>query len=231
MYSSSASASTSFSINLYKRTIVAQRIQQILFEYAMVGYYIPIEFIINNITEKEINDIISDHKKNASGNLDLFRSDYNIEYTKNRIINLYGKQNIEKHPEFIYLINKKSIYELINIANDINTVIREQTQFFEQTRKLETQTSTIEEDLEDREDYLIEKHNLPLIEMRKRLTTPKIQCPICLEKTTDLNFITLRCGHKFCILCFDKLYNLNKKISCPLCRSSNTYFGRRSYKK
>jgi hypothetical protein len=43
-----------------------------------------------------------------------------------------------------------------------------------------------------------------------------INCPICLEVITDINYTTVKCNHTFHSLCINEWFNNNN--NCPLCR-------------
>jgi hypothetical protein len=47
------------------------------------------------------------------------------------------------------------------------------------------------------------------------------ECTICYNDLKDLNKVTTKCGHHFCIDCFVSHYNSNQAMStkCPMCRA------------
>lgn len=54
-------------------------------------------------------------------------------------------------------------------------------------------------------------------ENNKELTEP-YECPICFDEfNTIVELVILKCNHKFCKICVNKI-KINNNIKCPLCR-------------
>lgn len=64
-------------------------------------------------------------------------------------------------------------------------------------------------------NYLNEIYNNKLLDQN-------YECPICLEKISDITYLNLSCNHTFCLTCLQKcsinFINFNSKINCPICR-------------
>ena len=54
------------------------------------------------------------------------------------------------------------------------------------------------------------------------MTSPRIECSICLNTTDD--FVKIKCGHCFCVGCLEK-WTAAQRLTCPLCRAPYEKYG------
>lgn len=119
---------------------------------------------------------------------------------------------------YLFDLNNKNLEDECERINKLNDIILSENKCY----SFDATNYFLNNNIVSKKNKIIKAN----IYIKKKNNTDEImECPICYN---NINFITikrLKCNHKLCLYCYDKLSDRCNKdeisLRCPLCRDEN----------